>query len=347
MLRVVHSLNQFFGGVGGEEQAGTPPRAADRPLGPGLALQRHLGDAARVERTLICGDNYYAEQQDAAADTLLGMLADARPDLLVAGPAFGAGRYGLACGHLCAAAGRAFDLPAVTGLAPDSPAVAAYRRHVTIVPTSPSPATMNEALGRMATIGLKLARHEPLALPEIEGYLAHGLRRNGLVAQNGAERALAMLQAKLAGQPYTTEIELPTFEPVPAAPPLADLATARLALITSGGLVPLGNPDHLKSHVADAYGRYRLPEGDELTAEDWEAVHGGYYTAYVNDDPQRLGPLDAVRALVRDGVLGALHPTLYTVAGNGTYPQFAERMAQEVAAELRAAEVDAALITST
>jgi glycine/betaine/sarcosine/D-proline reductase family selenoprotein B len=154
-----------------------------------------------------------------------------------------------------------------------------------------------------------------------------------------------MLRAKLDGAPFDTEIALPTFTPVPAAPPIADLAAARLALITSGGLVPHGNPDHLKSHVADAYGRY--PLADALQAGTYEAVHGGYHTAYVNDDPHRLVPLDAVRAMIRDGALGDLHPTLYTLAGTGTYPQFAERMAHEVAQELRAADVDGVLITST
>jgi glycine reductase len=347
MLRVVHYVNQFFGGIGGEEQAGVVPRAVDGPLGPGQVLQRYLGNDATVAGTLICGDNYFAEQQEAASRALLGMLADARADLLVAGPAFAAGRYGLACAHLCAEAQQAFDLPAVTGLSPDNPAVEAYRRTVTIVPTGPSAASMSQAMERLAALGLKLARREPLGQPDEEGYLAHGFRRNTLVAANGAQRALAMLHAKLAGEPYATEIALPTFEPVPAAPPLADLATATLALITSGGLVPRGNPDRLKSHVADAYGRYSIADRDALSAEAYEAVHGGYHTVYVNDDPHRLVPLDALRALVGEGALGGLHPMLYTLAGTGTYPQFAERMGHEVAAELRAAGVDAALITST
>ncbi len=347
MLRVVHYVNQFFGGIGGEEQAGVPPRAVDGPLGPGLALQRHLGDAASVAGMLICGDNYFAERQEAATRALLGLLADARADLLIAGPAFAAGRYGLACAHLCAAAQEALDLPAVTGLAPDNPAVEAYRRTVTIVRTGPSAASMSAALERLAAVGLKLARREPLGPPDEEGYLAHGFRRNTLVAHSGAQRAVAMLRAKLAGDPYATEIALPSFERVPAARPLADLSTATLAVITSGGLVPRGNPDHLKSHVADAYGRYSIADRDELSGDAYEAVHGGYHTAYVNEDPHRLVPLDALRALVRDGALGGLHPTLYTLAGTGTYPQFAERMAHEVAAELRAAGVDGALVTST
>ena len=34
-LSVLHFLNQFFGGVGGEEQAGLPPELREGPLGRG------------------------------------------------------------------------------------------------------------------------------------------------------------------------------------------------------------------------------------------------------------------------------------------------------------------------
>jgi len=33
--KVVHFLNQFFAGIGGEEQANTPVQASDGPIGPG------------------------------------------------------------------------------------------------------------------------------------------------------------------------------------------------------------------------------------------------------------------------------------------------------------------------
>jgi len=84
-----------------------------------------------------------------------------------------------------------------------------------------------------------------------------------------------------------------------------------------------------------------------LTPDRFEAFHGGFYTAFVNQDPNRLVPLDAVCDLVAEGKLGGLHPTLYTIAGNGTYPEMAERMANEIAPELKRAQVGGALVTST
>ena len=69
-MRIVHYLNQFFGGLGGEERAGTPLEVREGALGPGKLLEQLLGGDAKVVTTLICGDNFAVENQDA-------MLADA------------------------------------------------------------------------------------------------------------------------------------------------------------------------------------------------------------------------------------------------------------------------------
>ena len=54
-LRLVHYLNQFFGGIGGEEQADIGVSKRDGPVGPGIPLQRALGERATVIATVICG----------------------------------------------------------------------------------------------------------------------------------------------------------------------------------------------------------------------------------------------------------------------------------------------------
>ncbi|HWH76638.1 MAG TPA: glycine/sarcosine/betaine reductase selenoprotein B family protein, partial [Candidatus Binatus sp.] len=63
-MRVVYYLNQFFGGLGGEEQAGAALEARDGAVGPGKLLEQLLGNDATVVMTLICGDNYAVENQD-------------------------------------------------------------------------------------------------------------------------------------------------------------------------------------------------------------------------------------------------------------------------------------------
>src|SRR5580765_8028667 len=63
-MRVIHYLNQFFGGLGGEEKAGTPLETRDGAIGPGKLLEQLLGAEARLVMTLICGDNYAVENQE-------------------------------------------------------------------------------------------------------------------------------------------------------------------------------------------------------------------------------------------------------------------------------------------
>src|SRR5262249_62314519 len=72
-LRVVHYLNQFFGGIGGEEQADVGVTARAGSVGPGRLLEKALGDDARIEATLIGGDNFVSQRAEEASR---GMAAE-------------------------------------------------------------------------------------------------------------------------------------------------------------------------------------------------------------------------------------------------------------------------------
>src|SRR5262252_5400712 len=100
-IRVVHYINQFFAGMGGEEKADVPPERRAGAVGPGRALQAALGADAEIVATILCGDTYISEHADEAADELMAMIKDDKPDVVIAGPAFDSGRYGMACGKIC------------------------------------------------------------------------------------------------------------------------------------------------------------------------------------------------------------------------------------------------------
>jgi len=67
-LRVVCYVNQFFGQLGGEEKDGVGPQVAEGAVGAARAVQQALGAAGTVVATVICGDNYAAEQPERAED---------------------------------------------------------------------------------------------------------------------------------------------------------------------------------------------------------------------------------------------------------------------------------------
>lgn len=56
---IVHYINQFFAGKGGEDMADYKPEVIDGTAGPGTGIQGALGDAGKIVKTIICGDNFF------------------------------------------------------------------------------------------------------------------------------------------------------------------------------------------------------------------------------------------------------------------------------------------------
>ena len=84
--RVVHYLNQFFAGIGGESAAGAPVEARQGAVGPGRLLQQTLGSAGTVEATIVCGDNFFNDERERASGMVREILRRVKPDVMIAGP---------------------------------------------------------------------------------------------------------------------------------------------------------------------------------------------------------------------------------------------------------------------
>ncbi len=346
MKRIVHYVNQFFAGQGGEESADAPPGALEGAVGPGRLLQTLLGEGAGVVATVYCGDDHFSENEEGATARLLELIAETKPDLLFAGPAFGSGRYGLACAGVCRAVAAELGIPVLTAMSPSNPGADSIRSTIPVVQTGESSGDMRAALERSAAVIVKLLTGEAVAPGSEEGLIPRGGRWNTRVSRHAAERAVDLLLAKLGGGPMETEIPLPPFQEVAPAPGIRDLGHARIALVTTGGLVPRGNPDGIKSYLSTHFGAYGMESREHLAADDFESVHGGFFTAAVNQDPNRLIPLDVLRDAVRDGSLGGLHEYFYSTTGNGTPVETAAEMARDIASSLEEDKVDGVILTS-
>src|SRR5260370_27222871 len=155
-VRVVHYLNQFFGGIGGEDRADAPIEVRLGPVGPGRALEQQWAGAAQVVATIIGGDNFVSTRAPEAEPVIRLALQHHQPDVLVAGPAFNAGRYGLACGIACAVANE-LKIPNVTAMAPENPALAIYAKQLLTVPTGDLAARLPRPRRPLARLAGKLA----------------------------------------------------------------------------------------------------------------------------------------------------------------------------------------------
>lgn len=346
-IRVVHYLNQFFGQIGGEDKANVPPEDREGPVGPGMAFRGALGDEVEIVGTIICGDSYYNENEEEAKKDILERVKKYEPDLFIAGPAFNAGRYGIACGSVCQAVKEELEIPVITGMYVENPGAEVFKKDIYIVETADSAAGMRKAVPNMAKLALKLVKGEEIGLPEEEGYFPRGIRKNVFTDKRGAERAADMLLKKLKGKPFETEYSMPNFDRVEPAAAVKDLSKATIALVTSGGIVPKGNPDRIEASSASKYGKYDISDVEALTSDDYQTAHGGYDPTYANTQPDRVLPVDVLRQLEKEGTIGKLHDYFYTTVGNGTAVANAKKFAEEIAKELIADGVSAVILTST
>jgi len=347
-IKVVHYINQFFANIGGEEMAHVPAEVrVGEVVGPGLAFAQAFGEEAEIIATIICGDSYFNENLEEAKASILAMVKEQNPDVFVAGPAFNAGRYGVACGTVCEMVKEELGIPVVTGMYEENPGADMFKNKVYTVATKNSAAGMRAAVKAMAPLALKLAKGEKIGASCEEGYMPNGVRVNLFEKKRGSQRAVEMLLKKIAGKPFVTEYPMPSFDKVAPNPAIKDLSKATIALCTSGGIVPKGNPDHIESSNASHYGEYDITGVMDLTEATYETAHGGYDPVYANEDSDRVLPVDVLREMEANGVIGKLHNKFYTTTGNGTAVLSSKAFADEYAQKLIADGVDAVIMTST
>lgn len=345
-LRVVQYINQFFANIGGEEKADYQPELREGVVGPGMAFQALFGDEAEIVATVICGDSYFNENLEKAKKTVLDMIASQNPDVVICGPAFNAGRYGVACGTVAAAVMEELKIPAMTGMYQENPGVDMFKTKVFITQTKGNAAGMRDAVAKMVPLALKLAKREAVGPSHQEGYHS-GIRVNFFEEKRGSERAVDMLLKKLKGEPFVTEFPMPSFDRVTPSPAIQNMGKAKIALVTSGGIVPKGNPDKIESSSASKYGKYSIKGVVDLTEATYETAHGGYDPTYANQDADRVLPVDVLRNFEKAGKIGSLFEYFYTTTGNGTSVANSKHYASEIGKELISNGVNAVILTST
>ena len=129
-------------------------------------------------------------------------------------------------------------------------------------------------------------------------------------------------------------------EPPPWAPLTKPLAECRLGLVASGGIYVSGQ---VAFHWRDDTTFREVPT-DVPTAE-LRATHFAYDLTDARRDPNVVFPIDTLRRLVAERVVGSLAEAAYTFMG-GIYSarRVAEELAPRLTERLRSARVDAALL---
>ncbi|MEA4876621.1 MAG: glycine/betaine/sarcosine/D-proline family reductase selenoprotein B [Aminobacterium sp.] len=346
-IKVVFYMNQFFAGIGGEEKADQIPIELEELKGPALALSQVIKESnAEIVKTVVCGDSFFGENEEQAKKELLGMIKAASPDIFLASPAFGSGRNGVATASICSAVTQELGIPAVTAMYPDNPgSELVYPAYA--LPTSNRAEKMINVLEDMWNFALKVKDGEVRGSAARENYIPRGVRKNEVDESTAAERVLPLLLSKIKGEAYVTEVALPKHDAVEAPKPVTNMKKATLALVTEGSLVPFGNPDKLESWWGEHWYKYSIEGLDDFEKGKYETIHAGFENANIDDDPDRLLPLDVARIAEKEGRIGKLFDIYLTTTGMETATSSAKRMGREMAEFLRSEGVDAAIVTGT
>lgn len=349
MKKAILYLNQFFGQIGGEDKADFPPEIREGLVGPAMALQKELGENIEVTHTIICGDNFMGSNTDEAVETILGYLEDKELDIFFAGPAFRAGRYGSACGHIGKAVKERFKVPVISSMNEENPGVEMFRKDLYIFKGGASAAAMRKDVKKMAALGKRILNGEELLSAEEEDYFGRGIRKQIWLETpvTAADRVIDMLLKKVHGEPFQTELPIPEQDMVPIAEPIKDLSSARIAIVTSGGIVPVDNPDRIQSASATRWGKYDVSSMDRLESGVFKTIHAGFDPAAANADPNVIVPLDVMKAYEKEGKIGKVHDYFYATVGTGTTQGEAARMGREIVVHLKETGVDGVILTST
>ena len=130
---------------------------------------------------------------------------------------------------------------------------------------------------------------------------------------------------------------------VPLAKLRKPLAEARLTFVSTAGVQPKGTLPFAVAHPVGDYSFRRVPS--VAAPADLEIHQLKYPTAGANRDLNVIFPIERLRELVAEGVVGGLTPDLFSCIGYNMDPERLERtLAEEIAAAVVADGAEAALL---
>ncbi len=221
--------------------------------------------------------------------------------------------------------------------------------------------------GERANNAFKFLRHA--TEDEFDQFLQQLLEQVAAAADTGDSGPLADFFQQAQARGYNSSAEAKVIqsavapgtsgeqplEPIPLAPLRVPLSQARIALFTSAALRTPEQPSFVPPQMSyeelvqsplKAYERHPSLREIPMTVKTDSLLveHPAYDIAAASADPNVVLPIDRLRELAADGVVG-LSENSYSYSGNSNIPRLIEQTAPDWAEMLRERGVDAVVLT--
>lgn len=220
--------------------------------------------------------------------------------------------------------------------------VVGFHHSITEPPLGKFPTTFMDLIGTMNQLGSQRNKCAPTPGDTLEVLP----QRNVVMDKTGAGRAIDMILARIAGEPWESEVLFSEYPPLTAAPAVKDVSKAKIALIGVGGLWRKGTAKFPPVRC-DRFAAYNIKGVSTLRSAEWGILHFGYQKDWILADPHRLMALPELRQLEREGRIGKINDTMYCFSGLGNRWGDMKKIGQGILTQLQAEGVDGVIMVST
>lgn len=162
-MKVLMIFDQTQAGLGGKESADLPLGGKMMAIGSCNMFERQLKEVGgKIVGTLYCGNGTFMNDPETVSKKFAAMAKKIQPDVVICGPCFNYGEYGIMAAKTALTINEHTDIPAFAMMSEEcDKAIADYKDKVHILKMPKKGGTgLNQALGNMVTFAKMLINKE-------------------------------------------------------------------------------------------------------------------------------------------------------------------------------------------
>lgn len=162
-MKVLMIFDQTQAGLGGKESADLPLGGKMMAMGSCNMFERQLKEVGgKIVGTLYCGNGTFMSDPETVSKKFAAMAKKIQPDIVICGPCFNYGEYGIMAAKTALTINEHTDIPAFAMMSEEcTQAIADYKDKVYILKMPKKGGTgLNQALGNMITFAKMLINKE-------------------------------------------------------------------------------------------------------------------------------------------------------------------------------------------